>query len=289
MLKGGGSRDVDMHVGAQKDEIIAECVRLFFPNGSSKCLGQAMNMDFGLANFKTEAINESISVAGSEVPFTLLNYIGAHKMCKVRLYLTSQYKPDLSCGVDQSDVGKRAENGCSSDDEVELRPMLITENEFVHTWQDTLIGSSEQRDIIKSEQDNAYLASLAKDKADEEARREAIQRDLMEWQRKESLRQARSLRVPNEPNPPCITVQVRHPSMGLLRRGFSSSDTMMAVYDWVGSQTTEPEYFELCLNSVKCLPPTTPLTEVDRQTLYMAECEIPPSICDEAEGIWSTA
>lgn len=283
MLKGGGSRDVDMHVGAQKDEIIAECVRLFFPNGSSKCLGQAMNMDFGLANFKTEAINESISVAGSEVPFTLLNYIEAHKMCKVRLYLTSQYKPDLSCGVDQSDVGKPAENGCSSDDEVELRPMLITENEFVHTWQDTLIGSSEQRDVIKSEQDNAYLASLAKDKADEEARRAAIQRDLMEWQRKESLRQARSLRVPNEPNPPCITVQVRHPSMGLLRRGFSSSDTMMAVYDWVGSQTTEPEYFELCLNSVKCLPPTTPLTEVDRQTLYMAECEIPPSICDEAE------
>ena len=107
--------------------------------------------------------------------------------------------------------------------------------------------------------------------------------DLMEWQRKESLRQARSLRVPNEPNPPCITVQVRHPTMGLLRRGFSSSDTMMAVYDWVGSQTTEPEYFELRSNSVKCLPPTTPVTEVDRQTLYMAECEVPPSICDEAE------
>lgn len=58
---------------------------------------------------------------------------------------------------------------------------------------------------------------------------------------------------------------------------------MMAVYDWVGSQTTEPEYFELCFNSVKCLPPTTPVTELDRQTLYMAECEVPPSICDEAE------
>ena len=105
----------------------------------------------------------------------------------------------------------------------------------------------------------------------------------MGWQRKESLRQARSLQVPKEPNPPCITVQVCHPTMGLLRRGFSSSDTMMAVYDWVGSQTTEPEYFELCLNSVKCLPSTTPLTEVDWQTLYMSKCEIPPSICDEAE------
>ena len=71
--------------------------------------------------------------------------------------------------------------------------------------------------------------------------------------------------------------------MGLLRRGFSSSDTMMAVYDWADSQTTEPEYFELRFNSVNCLPPTTPVTEVDRQTLYMAECEVPPSTCDEAE------
>ena len=204
-------------------------------------------------------------------------------MCKVRLYLTSRCKPVLSSECNQSDIGKPAEGGCSPDDEADLRPMLITENQFVHTWHDTLIGSSEQHDIIKSEQDNAYLASLAKDEADDEARREAMEHDLMEWQRQESLRQARGLRVPNEPNPPCITVQVRHPTMGHWRRGLSSSDTMMAVYDWVGSQTTEPEYFELRSNSVKCLPPTTPVTEVDRQTLYMAECEVPPSICDEAE------
>lgn len=211
MLKGGSSRDVDMPVGARKDEIIAECVRLFFPNGSSKFLGKAIDTDFGLADFKTEAIDESVIVAGSEVPFTLLHYLEAHKMCKVRLYLTSRCKPVLSSQVNQSDVGKPAESGCSSDDE--LRPMLITENQFVHTWHDTLIRSSVQRDIIKSEQDNAYLASLAKDEADDQARREAMECNLMKWQQKD--RQARSLRVPNKPNPPCITVQVRHPTMGL--------------------------------------------------------------------------
>ena len=91
---------------------------------------------------------------------------------------------------------KSAEIGCSSDNEAQLRPMLVTENQFVDTWHDTLIGSSEQRDIIKSDQDNAYLASLAKDEADDEARREAMEHDLMEWQRKVSLRQARGLRVP---------------------------------------------------------------------------------------------
>ena len=58
--------------------------------------------------------------------------------------------------------------------ETELRPMLTTENQFVDKWHDTLIGSSEQCERIKSEQDNAYLASLAKDEADDEARREAI-------------------------------------------------------------------------------------------------------------------
>jgi len=71
--------------------------------------------------------------------------------------------------------------GCSSNNEAELRPILITENQFVDTWHDTLIGSSEQRDIIKSEQDNAYLTLLAKDRADDQARREAMERDLMEW------------------------------------------------------------------------------------------------------------
>ena len=58
---------------------------------------------------------------------------------------------------------------------------------------------------------------------------------------------------------------------------------MMAVYDWVGSQTPDPEYFELHSNSVKCLPPSMSVMEVDRQTLYMAECEVPLSICDEVD------
>ena len=65
--------------------------------------------------------------------------------------------------------------------------MLITEYQFVHTWHDTLLRSSEKRDISESEQDSAYLASLAKDKADDETSREAIEQDLMQWQRKESL------------------------------------------------------------------------------------------------------
>ena len=268
-----------MPVEATKDAIIAECVRLFFPNGSSKFLGKATDMDFGLANFKTEVIKVSVIVAGSEVPFALLNYLETHKTCKVRLYLTTRRKPALPSEINRS-VGKPAKSTHSSDDEDDLRPMLITESELEHTWNDTvLIGSSEERQMIKSEQDNAYVASLENDKK----RREPIEREIMEWERKESLRHARGLRVPKEPNWPCITVQVRHLTMGLLRRGFSPSDTMLAVYDWVGSQATDPEYFELHSNAVKCLPPSMSVVDIDRQTLYMAECEIPPSISDEVD------
>lgn len=84
-------------------------------------------------------------------------------MCRIRLYLTSRCKPVLSSEVNQSDVQKPAESGCSSYDETELRAMLTTENQLMHTRHDTLIRSSEQYERIKSEQDIAYLASLSKE------------------------------------------------------------------------------------------------------------------------------
>ena len=185
-------------------------------------------------------------------------------MCKVRLYLTSRCKPVLSSECNQSDIGKPAEGGCSPDDEADLRPMLITENQFVHTWHDTLIGSSEQHDIIKSEQDNAYLASLAKDEADDEARREAMEHDLMEWQRKVSLRQARGLRVP---------------TMGHWRRGFSSSDTMMAVYDWeVHKQQNQSILSFVLILSSAYLPPHQLLRLTGRPLTWLSVRFLPLSV-----------
>ena len=70
--------------------------------------------------------------------------------------------------------------------------------------------------------------------------------------------------------------------MGLLRRGFSPEDTMMAVYDWAGSQTPEPEHFELQTYNAKCFFPARSVTPADRQMLLMGECDVPPSI----RGIW---
>ena len=63
--------------------------------------------------------------------------------------------------------------------------------------------------------------------------------------------------------------------MGLLRRGFSPEDTMMAVYDWAGSQTPEPEHFELQTNNAKCFFPARSVTPADRPMLFMGECDAP--------------
>ena len=281
MMKGGGSREVDMPLEATIDGITGECVRLFFPNGSNKFYGKATGMDFALANFKTEPIGDTIIIGGSKVPFSLCNYLEVHKTTKVRLYLTSRSKSQVLANEGDPSHTQIPPNYISDDDEAGLRPMLTAEDKVEEVSHLTLIGTSKKRDMIKWEQDSAYLESLARDKAKEDERREDLDKELMIWQRKESLRQACTLRVPKEPNPPFITVQVRHPTMGLLRRGFSPEDTMMAVYDWAGSQTPEPEHFERQSNNAKCFSPAMSVTEAGRQTLFMAECDAPPSISDK--------
>lgn len=171
----------------------------------------------------------------------------------------------LANEYDPSDVQNPPPYINDDDDEAELRPMLTTEDKVEEVSQVTLIGTSKKRDMIKWKQDSAYLESLVRDKAKKDERRDDLDKELMIWQRKESLRQTRTLQVPKEPNPPCITVQVRHRTMGLLRRGFSPEHIMMAVY--------EPEHFELQTDNAKCFFPARSVA--DRQTLFMGECDAP--------------
>ena len=47
---------------------------------------------------------------------------------------------------------------------------------------------------------------------------------------------------------PRVMVSVRHPNLGVVRREFPPSCTIMALYDWVGSLSTRPEHFALCFS-----------------------------------------
>ena len=44
----------------------------------------------------------------------------------------------------------------------------------------------------------------------------------------------------------CVVVSVKHPEKGLIRRMFVSEHKMKEVYDWVGSLSMYPMYFDLC-------------------------------------------
>lgn len=57
---------------------------LFFPNGMT-IFGKEEEMAFDLANFKNDKIGVTVNVAGSELPFSIKNCIGAHKVKNVRL------------------------------------------------------------------------------------------------------------------------------------------------------------------------------------------------------------
>ena len=54
--------------------------------------------------------------------------------------------------------------------------MSLEQNESEHTRPGILIGSSEERHMIKADQDNAYLASLRNDRATEDVERKALER-----------------------------------------------------------------------------------------------------------------
>ena len=82
-MKGGGSREVYMPLEATVDEITADGVRLSFPNYSIKFYGEGPSMEFGLANFKTVPIGDTIIIGRSKVPFSLCNYLEVHRTTKV--------------------------------------------------------------------------------------------------------------------------------------------------------------------------------------------------------------
>ena len=89
LSKGGGSRTVDVPVTSSKVDLYLTCKNLFFPNGES-LFGKADDMVMNLTNFKDEKIGETITVGDCVVPFNINDYMEAHKMKTVRLYLQSK-------------------------------------------------------------------------------------------------------------------------------------------------------------------------------------------------------
>lgn len=108
---------------------------------------------------------------------------------------------------------------------------------------------------------------------------------IQDVQRQNKLQQARLMRTPREPKEneqsTSVVIQVRHLSLGILRRNFYEWERMASVYDWVGSLSLIPEHFQLLDYAGKLLLPPQPLAELKNTTLYMREAMTTPPLEDE--------
>ena len=255
LVKGGGSRELELPLSTNKWDLMKTCKTLFFPDGKS-IFGKEEEMAFDLANFKNEKVGVTVNVEGKELPFTIENYIDAHKVKNVRIYLRSHKICDYSS--DDSDKG-------------DSLPIMDINSVVKCT---TLIGSTEERQALLCEQDEAYLNSLNADRQ----KRIDLENEAAEVKRKVEIQQARGARVVPEPDSNFITVKVRHLTMGVCIRRFSSGAKMSAVYDWIGSLSSDSEHFTLCDPFGGILSPSSDVS--DRCTIFMVKASQTPPMSD---------
>ena len=238
--RGGGSRYVDVKVDANVDDIIEICKALFFPDGNST-FGPAKMMEFGLANYKQESLTD-VLVDGVKLPFTLQRYATETKMSRICLYLTSKVKS----------LGMQAPEDDSSLFDFDLFPPLSPAPPMDiedHNYQKTSTPDVFPKVSDVDEDDLAYMRSL------------------------------RESRIPPHPQgeEPSTVISVRHISLGFIQREFRLIDSLAAVYDWVGSQSSKPQHFVLTDYSNIDADPSQSVADV-KSVLYMRRANHTPAM-----------
>lgn len=277
MQKGGGTRRVSVPLTSNRIDIMRLLKSTFFPNGKS-FYGNAEEMEFALGTFQNTQMGVTLQIKGKEVPFTIGNYIDAYLLKNVRLYLLS--KKVHSYSSDESD-----------EEEDYLKSMIDTNNFTVESTESSdygskkaddecsvtkaLIGTTEERESLKREQDKAYELSLQADMQ----KRIALEREKQEAEHKRKVQEARAARVPDEPERDFITVRVRHRALGICSYRFPPNSLMSAVYDWAGSLSPDILDFILCDPMGETLLPSKEV--VDKCTLLMTSAPHTPSLNDD--------
>ena len=80
------------------------------------------------------------------------------------------------------------------------------------------------------------------------------------------LQAAHKRRLPHEAT---AVVLVRHVTLGIQRWAFKATDEMGAVYDWIGSLSTNPESFALSGCRLQGLLPSLSVMVADKSILNM--------------------
>lgn len=76
-------------------------------------------------------------------------------------------------------------------------------------------------------------------------------------------------------------MQVRHLTLGNIKRHFKQTNQMQSVYDWVGSLSLLPMHFELSDFNGHVHLPGQNVTDCEKTTLNMTDTETTPSLEDK--------
>ena len=200
-------------------------------------------MKFDLANFKPDNISRLTDDQGVRHPFTVQKCFEIHKLNQASINLISKKMSTESSANDESEcVSTDAlcmSSSKSSSQHEEDKGTLW--RQFCRCWQRDQQRREKEGKKKKKEEDNDISLWL--------------EYEDVQWL--EETRKAREIRVPPEPaeNVPRVRVYVRYCIEGDVSRIFQITESMMAVYDWVGSLSLFPENFCLRLTSGRSVQP----------------------------------
>ena len=261
LINGGGMHDIDVAVNATKEELTNQMKSVFFPDGNC-AFGKTYEMQFTIGNFKCEEITDE--------GFTLSQYIARHRLSKCRIYILTKRYDDM--------IWTDSEN----EEDIHIPvPTSVAEDAF---------GTSSECNSLLSKQSDKHSDSLANEQ-EKDAEIEEMYLKQSEEGPNEILCKLQAASVPAEPYPDedSIMVSVRHVSLGLQTRRFSTSNRICSIYDWVGSLSPYPSCFKLSTCDIAYLDPNMPVTLVDKTLIRMAEITETPTTrqnpaCESSES-----
>ncbi|XP_057311866.1 uncharacterized protein LOC130649582 isoform X2 [Hydractinia symbiolongicarpus] len=270
LSKGGGTRNTYFSNDSGMTDLLEFGKTLFFPNGCS-IHGHLSDMVVHLGNYKGDIIMDE--------DFKLANYIYDNKLSKTRLYLLTKVKNKIQALLEElrSPIIPVTDDSDNSDHEektvididkttsertrretsrpIRFRhsigsPNLSSLTSSLSTTEDKeqsssggLIGSTEDRERLRQEINDAYQQSLEIDQRKENQK----EQEEIKNQRQADLKERRLSFVLPEPgvDEDHVVISVRHPHIGNKVRLFRTGSKMLDVYNWVGSLHEIPEHFQL--------------------------------------------
>lgn len=176
------------------------CKSVFFPNGASY-YGRTEDMVFHIGNFHNEEMGVTLQVNTRDVPFNIGNYMEAYKLKDVRLYLLSK---KMTTSSDERNDGLPPMIMSHDPTTSERACEAATSTEDREDDNKGLIGTTEQRESLKREQDTEYELSLKADRP----KRISLEIANAEAEHKKRVQEARAARALAEPTTDFVTVRV---------------------------------------------------------------------------------